>query len=128
MVVSARNAGDPGSIPGSGRSPGEGNGNPLSSTLAWKIPWTEKPGGLQSMGSQRVRHDRATSLSSSLLSSYSSYESIFFLKGNLIMPLLDFLKPCKTLMLGGIGGRRRRGRQGMRWLDGITDTMDMSFE
>ena len=33
----------------------------------------------------------------------------------------------KTLMLRGIGGRRRRGRQGMRWLDGITDSMDMSF-
>ena len=31
----------------------------------------------------------------------------------------------KTLMLGGIGGRRRRGRQRMRWLDGITDSMDM---
>ena len=36
---------------------------PHSSTLAWKIPWTEEPGGLQSMGSQRVRHDWATSLS-----------------------------------------------------------------
>ena len=32
----------------------------------------------------------------------------------------------KTLMLGGIGGRRRRGRQRMRWLDGITDSMDVS--
>ena len=52
---SACSAGDPGSIPGLGRSPGEGSGN--SSTLAWKIPWTEEPGGLQSMGSQRVRHD-----------------------------------------------------------------------
>ena len=33
----------------------------------------------------------------------------------------------KTVMLGGIGGRRRRGRQRMRWLDGITDLMDMSL-
>ena len=38
--------GDLGSIPGSGRSPEEGNGNPLQ-YLAWKIPWTEEPGGLE---------------------------------------------------------------------------------
>ena len=36
---------------------------PHSSTLAWKIPWTEEPGGLQSMGSLRVGHNRVTSLS-----------------------------------------------------------------
>ena len=88
------NAGDVGSIPGLGRSPREGNGNPLqysslvtqtvkclptmqkagvqslgpedplekemtthSSSLAWKIPWTEEHGGVQSMGSQRVGQD-----------------------------------------------------------------------
>ena len=54
----SRNAGDPGSIPGSGRSPGEGNSTPLhSSILAWKIPWTEEAGRLQSMGLQRVSHN-----------------------------------------------------------------------
>ena len=41
------------------------------------------------------------------------------------MRRVDSLK--KTLMLGGIGGRRRRGRQRMRWLDGITDLMDVSL-
>ena len=93
---STLNVGEPGSIPGSGSSPGEGIGYPLqyswaslvaqtvknlpamwetwvqslgwedpleegmathSSILPWRIPWTEEPGGLQSMGSQRVGHD-----------------------------------------------------------------------
>ena len=63
---SACSAGDLGSIPGLGRSPGEGNGNPHYSILAWKISQTEEPGGLQSMGLQRVRHDWATNTMSSL--------------------------------------------------------------
>ena len=41
-----------------------------------------------------------------------------------LMRRVDSLE--KTLMLGGIGGRKRRGRQGMRWLDGITDLMDVN--
>ena len=56
---SAGVAGDPGSIPGLGRSPRRGNGNPLQYSC-WRIPGREKPGGLQSMGSQRVRYDLVT--------------------------------------------------------------------
>ena len=55
----AANAGvvkDVSSIPGSGRSPGEGMAA-HSSILAWRIAWTEEPGGLWSMGLQRVGHD-----------------------------------------------------------------------
>ena len=50
------NAGYPSLNPGSRRSPGEGSGNPLQ-FLAWRIPWTGEPGGLQSVGLQRVGHD-----------------------------------------------------------------------
>ena len=54
---SACSARNPGSIPGSGRSPGGENGKTHSSILAWRIPWTEEPGRLQSMGLQRIGRD-----------------------------------------------------------------------
>ena len=55
--TNAGNPGDTGSIPGSGRSPGEGNGNPLQYSCL-EIPWTEEPDRLQSMRSQRVGHNQ----------------------------------------------------------------------
>ena len=56
MPANAGDAGDIGSISGLGRSPGKGNGNPLQYSC-WRISWTKEPGGLQSIESQRVRHD-----------------------------------------------------------------------
>ena len=54
--ANAGEAGDTGSIPGSGRSPQEEMAI-CSRILAWEIPWTEEPGGLYSLRSQRVRHN-----------------------------------------------------------------------
>ena len=62
--------GDTGSIPGLGRSPGERNDNPLQYSC-WRIPWAEEPGGLQSMRSQRVRHNWATKQFSQNLPEFS---------------------------------------------------------
>ena len=73
-----------------------------SRILAWEIPWTGESCGLQSMGSLGVETERL--------------HFHFSLSGT-----------GKDLMLGGIGGRRRRGQQRMRWLDGITDSMDVSL-
>ena len=78
-----------------------------SSSLAWKIPWMEEPSTLQPMG---------CSLEGMLLK----------LKLQYFGHLMQRVDSEKTLMLGGIGGRRR-GQQRMRWLDGITDLMDMSL-
>ena len=58
--------GIPGFDPWVGKIPWRRKWHTRSSILAWRIPWMEEPGGLQSMGSQRVRHDWATSLSLSL--------------------------------------------------------------
>ena len=54
--ASAGDTRDASSVPGSGTSPGGGHGNHFH-YLAWRIPWTEEPGGLQSMGSPRVGQD-----------------------------------------------------------------------
>ena len=54
---SASNAGDLGPVPGLGRSPGEGNSNPLQYSYLKNFPRTEEPGGLQSLGMQRVGYD-----------------------------------------------------------------------
>ena len=64
--ANAGDKGDLGSIPGSGRSPGEGMAT-HSSTLAWRTPWKEEPGGLLSMRSQTVGHDLATEQQQQLL-------------------------------------------------------------
>ena len=64
------NAGDLGLIPGSGR-PLRGRHATHARTLAWRIPWTEEPGGLQSRGWQRVRHNWATKHSTALPHVYS---------------------------------------------------------
>ena len=84
--------------------------------LAWRIPWTKEPGKLQSMGSQRVRHYwTADGMVLKLKLQYFGH----------LMRRVGSLE--KILMLGGIGGRTKWGRQRMRWLDGITDSTDMSL-
>ena len=72
------NAGDAGSIPGLGRSPGEENSNSLQYSCL-EIPWTQEPDGLQSMGLQRVRHDLATK-QQLLILDYGSVILFFFLE------------------------------------------------
>ena len=59
--ANAGDTGDMGSVPGLGRSSRGGNAT-HSSILAWKIPWTQEPGGLQSMGWQRLNRTRVTNL------------------------------------------------------------------
>ena len=77
-----------------------------SSVLAWRIPGMGEPGGLPSMGLYRVRQNWSDLVAAAATAIYLS---------------------ILTLMLGGIGGRRKRGWQRMRWPDGITDSMDVSL-
>ena len=111
-----------------------------SSILAWRIPWTEEPRRLQSVGSQRVRCDWAT-LNVFYNEDYSN-QSILkeispgcSLEGLMLKLKLKYFGPLmqradsfeKTLMLGKIEGRRGRRRQRMGWLDGVTESMDMGL-
>ena len=81
---------------------------------SWRVPWTAR----KSNQSTQKEISPGCSLEGIMLKLKLQYF------GHL-MQRVDSFK--KTLMLGGIGGRRRKGRQRMRWLDGITDSMDMSL-
>ena len=107
-----------------------------SSVLAWKIPWTEEPGRLQSIGSQRVGRDWATSLHfwTARRSTQSILKEInpeYSLEGLMLKLKLQYFGHLmwrtdsfeKTLILRKIEGRRRWWQR-MRWLDGITSVMD----
>ena len=97
-----------------------------SSVLAWRIPGKGELGELLSMKSHRVGHDwsdsAATAASVSLEGLMLKLKLQYFAH---LMQRADSFE--KSLMLGRIEGRRRRGRQRMRWLDGITDTVDMGL-
>ena len=90
------------------------NQHAFSEYLLWRVPWTAR----RSNQSVLKGISPGISLEGMMLKLKLQYF------GHL-MRRLDSLE--KTLMLGGIGGRRRRGRQRMRWLDGITDSMAVSL-
>ena len=101
-----------------------------SRTPAWRILWTEEFGGLQFTGSQRVAHDLACKVPETaglcvldIKGSKRKLELKLQYFGHLMWRTDSFEK---TPMLGKIEDGRR-GRQRMRWLDGITDSMDMSL-
>ena len=96
------------------------------SILGWRLPWTEKLGGLQSMGSKS--RTQLSTQAKEINAQYSWEGLMLKLKlqhfGHLMRRADSFEK---TLMLGKIEGRKRWDRQRMRWLDGITDLMDLSL-
>ena len=104
-------------ILGLGKSSGVGNGNPSQYSCLeelLRVPWTAR----RSNQSILKEISPGWSLEGLMLKLKLQYFGHLMRR----VYLLE-----KTLMLGGIGGRRRRGRLRMRWLDGITDSMDMSL-
>ena len=89
------------SVPGLGRFPGVRNGNLLPSMLAWKIPWTEDPGRLQSMGSQSQTRLSTHSMAQDSASFSLISESLFgFGKSSVIISSIFFSSPFSLLLLG----------------------------
>ena len=108
FYISACNSGDTSLIPRLGRPPGEGHGYRV------RVPWTARRPN-QSILKEISPGCSLEGLMLKLKLQYFGH----------LMRRVDSL--VKTLMLGGIGGRRRRGQQSMRWLDGITNSMGMSL-
>ena len=96
---SACTAGDPGLITGSKKDSLEKGMTALSSILAWRIPWTEEPGGLQSIGSQRVGHEWATFTSLYLF--LSSIKFLFISFFRVCWPLSPLRLPPPNLLISG---------------------------
>ena len=96
-------------------NPREKGMTPHSCILPWESPWTEEPGGLQSMGPRRAGHSWVTEW----LSMHAS---------TLIMDVGRYPSSTPIECAGKDWGREEKGRQRMRWLDdGITDSVDMSL-
>ena len=134
----ACNAGDLGLIPGSGRSPGEGNGNPLQYSCLEnpmdRGAWQSTVHGVTRVGHNlaikpspwTVAHQAPLSMGFPRQEYWSGLP--FPSPGDIPHPRMELADSLqKTLMLGMTEGKRRRGRQRMRWLHGITDSMDMNL-
>ena len=102
--ANARDIRGVGSIPGSGRSPGGGLGNPLHCIFAWRIPWTEDPGGLQS---QRVRHNLSnTHIHTHTHTDIYKHTSIHIYTNTCRMPWECWGETTNSVRVGGGGGWR----------------------